>query len=67
MSDLTTFRDHCRAMTKPNAHRPDCPGHNPHRPWLKPAGCEGCVSMLAAEIDDYLDPDQADHQQEGLL
>jgi len=65
MSDLTAFRDHCRAMSKAE-HKPECA----YRPdsWLyarRPdPNCDGCNSpadralfaRLAAEVEDYLEP-----------
>lgn len=63
MSDLTRFRDHARRMAKAK-HRPDCPGLDPSRPYLKPDAkvCRGCVSepdrvlwrRLADEATRYL-------------
>jgi hypothetical protein len=71
VSDLTSFRDHCRRMAT-EQHRPDCPGRVPGRPYVKPIGCEGCVTdsdrllfaMLAAEVDAYL---TRDAEQDQLL
>lgn len=69
MSDLTAFRDHCRAMADAR-HRPDCPGRDPHRSYLKPDPkvCRGCVTetdralfvRLADEVDTYLAGDLTD-------
>lgn len=70
MSDLTTFRDHCRAMSDAK-HRPECFTLAPqgNQWWFGkriPIAycCEGCVTdadralfaRLADEVDGYLDP-----------
>lgn len=71
MSDLTTFRDHCRQMADA-IHKPECrlwverPGiFHPSGDWKYPSPeCVGCISdadralfaLLAAEVDDYLAP-----------
>lgn len=68
MTDLERFRDHCRAMTQPGAHRDTCHAvtgtrwsHIPSRVHPDPA-CAGCVpdadralfTRLADETDAYL-------------
>jgi hypothetical protein len=67
MSDLERFRDHCRSMAKPGAHRDTChlvrPGYSSPRENVRPdPNCSGCVppsdaalfERLADEADDYL-------------
>lgn len=76
MSDLSTFRDHARAMSTAE-HKPEC-GESFQRPgwlwesWRTPASdCPGCVTdadralwkRLADEVDSHL----ARHTEETLL
>lgn len=70
MSDLNSFRDHCREMSKAR-HKPECMVRV--RPWLKAeptCGAATCISpgdralwtRLADEVDAYLS-----HDEEGLF
>lgn len=65
MSELERFRDHCREMAATGAHLPDC--KSLRTPAYTPPTCDGCVpendralfARLAAEVDEYLTPDDA--------
>ena len=81
MSDLTTFRDHARAMSKAK-HKPECDdayedaylAQNLSRTEFMadcPRACPGCVTdddrALWARLADEADAYQSRHAEEGLF